>query len=392
MNFSSIKVKVTLAILVSLTVGAFGILYMINTTYENNVNIIARESVKSSEEAFKNLETNDTNMLSSTLKALLENENYKKLFIAKDKDGLYQATSPLFSELKERYRVTHWYFHNPEPDSTCFLRVHKPEKAGDVITRVTYQNSAKNKNFGAGKELGKTAFALRVVHPYYNNGTLIGYMELGEEIDHFLEAMRDQTGNEFGLMLKKEFLDEKEWASTRASHGVRNNWNDQENVLVVNSTTKDTSLMRYDGDIARIPDNGTVLGEVKKGDSVFVRGAFPILDAAQRKVGGVFFARDITPIYNDMKSMQTKVTVFIATLMVAIVAFLVFMLNRLVIRRLNNLIDVATVVVGGDYDTQITPSANDEIGKFEALFEQFRAVFVNLMKDIEEREERQKSA
>lgn len=64
---------------------------------------------------------------------------------------------------------------------------------------------------------------------------------------------------------------------------------------------------------------------------------------------------------------------------------MVFLFDRLIIRRLNGLIDTATRVVGGDCDTQVIPSSKDEIGQFEGLFEQFRTVFVGLVHEVEER-------
>jgi len=62
---------------------------------------------------------------------------------------------------------------------------------------------------------------------------------------------------------------------------------------------------------------------------------------------------------------------------------LTIMLNRLIIRRLNNIVGIANRVVEGDFESKIQPSSTDEIGQFEALFEQFRQVFVNLMKEHE---------
>lgn len=382
MNTNSIKFKVIFTIILSLAIGAFAIIALLNKSYENNINLIAEESIKISEEAFINLEKNDTNMLSSTLEALLENDEYKQLFKEKNFEKLYEVTSPLFNSLKERYRITHWYFHNPEPDSTNFLRVHNKGKNGDVIKRVTYVNSAQSKAFASGKELGKTAFALRVVHPYYDQDELLGYLELGQEIDHFLGIMKEQTGNDYGLLIKKEFLDEKEWESVRASKNLPNNWADQEDVLVVDKTTDDENLMEFEGDIESIPDGGLVLEEINQGDSVFVRGIFPIYDAANKKVGGVFVLHDITSLYNEMKAMQTKAIALIVALMIIISAVIIVMFNKLIITRLNNMIEVATRVVGGDYNTKIIPSANDEIGKFESLFEQFRTVFVSLVDEL----------
>lgn len=388
MNFSSIKFKVIMTVILTLAIGSASIIYLLNVSYKNNIRVVSEQAVKMSEESFKNLEKNDTNMLSATLLSLLENEAFKKAFIARDKDTLYKQTAPLFKEFREKYGITHWYFLNPEPDSTCFLRVHKPTQSGDIIKRATYVGSVKSKQITSGKELGKTAFALRVVHPYYDKGKLIGYLELGEEIDHFLEIMKKQTGNEYGLLIKKEYLDAKEWAAMSNSKGVKNNWNDYKDVVLVDKTTDDIHIIDYEGDLAKIPEGGAVLEDIKKDDKVFVRGIFPLYDAKDRKVGGVFVLRDITPLYNDLKGMQNKAVIFIVALTVILSVVIIGMFNSLIIKRLTNMIEIATRVVGGDYKTQIVPSADDEIGKFESLFEQFRTVFVSLACTLEEDEKK----
>lgn len=388
MNFGSIKFKVIMTVILTLAIGSASIIYLLNVSYETNIKVISEQAVKMSEESFKNLEKNDTNMLSATLLSLLENDAFRKSYIAKDKDSLYKQTAPLFKEFKEKYGITHWYFLNPEPDSTCFLRVHKSTQSGDIIKRATYLNSVKSKQITSGKELGKTAFALRVVHPYYDNGKLIGYMELGEEIDHFFEIMKKQTGNEYGLLIKKEYLDAQEWAAMTTSKGLKNNWNNYKDVVLVDKTTDDTHIIDFSGDIASIPEGGAVLEDIKKDDKVFVRGIFPLYDAKNRKVGGVFVLRDITPQYNNLKGMQNKAVIFIVALMVVLSVVIIGMFNSLIIKRLTNMIEIATRVVGGDYKTQIVPSADDEIGKFESLFEQFRTVFVSLACTLEEDEKK----
>ena len=61
------------------------------------------------------------------------------------------------------------------------------------------------------------------------------------------------------------------------------------------------------------------------------------------------------------------------------------LLDRLVFRRLQRIIRVATRVVGGDYDSEIQVSSKDEVGELEQLFEQFRQVFVDLLRHSEEK-------
>lgn len=73
--------------------------------------------------------------------------------------------------------------------------------------------------------------------------------------------------------------------------------------------------------------------------------------------------------------------------MIGIVVFLI-LLNRWVFRRLAHIINVATRVVGGDYQTEIKVTTEDEIGQFERLFEQFRRVFVDVLSHVPELQEK----
>jgi len=45
-------------------------------------------------------------------------------------------------------------------------------------------------------------------------------------------------------------------------------------------------------------------------------------------------------------------------------------------------------VVGGDFQTEIKVSSDDEVGQLEGLFEQFRRVFVDVLKDLPEFQEK----
>jgi hypothetical protein len=63
-------------------------------------------------------------------------------------------------------------------------------------------------------------------------------------------------------------------------------------------------------------------------------------------------------------------------------------LTSLVFRRLEHIIVVATRVVGGDYDSEIHVSSDDEVGQFERLFEQFRRIFVDVLAHVPELQEK----
>jgi len=133
-----------------------------------------------------------------------------------------------------------------------------------------------------------------------------------------------------------------------------------------------------------VPPSGMVLERFSRGDSVFVRGIFPIYTVAHDTVGAMFVVRDISPVYLAMRQTQNRLVLLIAVAMLAGAILLLSLLTRLVFRRLEHIIAVATRVVGGDYQTEIRVSSEDEIGQFERLFEQFRCVFVDVLSHLPE--------
>ena len=383
----SIKFKVLSGVLACLIAGTIVVIMTLHFSYKSVIDDLALSAVVSSRHAFNNLKQNDTDKLSATLQVLLEDSKYQEAFINGDKAALYNLALPLFTGLKADFGITHWYFLNNSKDGTCFLRVHNRAKNGDKITRFTYQNSIKSGSFASGIELGKTAFALRVVHPYRINGKIAGYMELGEEIDHFFDIMKKETGNEYGLLVEKKYLDKSKWASVRKTKNLTDNWDEFSSKVLINSTTPDEQLLKYNGKITDVDDEGVVLEEIGKNGKNYVRGIFPLYDAGDRKVGAVFVLQDVTDIYTRIMAAQTQVVVTVLIIMVLISLIIIFMTNSLIFKRLEHITVVATKVVGGDFESKIHVSSNDEIGRFESLFEKFRVVFVNTLKEIDESSE-----
>jgi diguanylate cyclase (GGDEF)-like protein len=357
-------------------------IWLSTTFYQNSIQQIARQSIKTANETFINLEDNDIKMLKGCSAALLNNPRLEQAFLSGDREQLYTQTRTIYSALNSSIGLWQWNFI--DTDNKVFLRVQQKEVYGDAISRVSYLESVKSKDFGTGLELGLTGFSLRVVHPFYDDsGKLIGYMELGEEINHFLSDMKKQTGDDYGLLLQKKYLDEKTWDSTAKTLGIRNNWNDMKDVLLVYNTTANNDIVQYNGDIENVPDGGSVLAEIKQGNSYFIRGVFPIYDASQKKAGVIFLMHDITASYQAMKAMQQKTIIIDVLLMIILSLIIILVLNSLIFARLNTVMKQVTRTVGGDYTTRIEVNSKDEVGLFEALFEQFRIIFINTMERLQ---------
>ncbi len=365
----SIKTKILILIGSLILIGAVTSVVFVIIVFNNGLNFYLKYAVRTDINNFKATLQSDTVKLSSTLEALLENEAIKKAYLERDREKLYKIVSPLFQSLRSNYRITHWYFILPEPESVCFLRVHDPTNYGDVINRYTYLNSVKTKSFGTGLELGQTAFALRVVHPYYNKAKLIGYMELGEEIDSFFQILKGGTDNEFGLVILKKYLSEQGWKTVMANQGRRNNWDDLKDLLIVDNTSTNLSL-DLDYNLENLPDNGIVGKNIKSGTKTYNLSIFPITDAGGRKVGGIFSYTDISYLSNLLISLMIRMFIWVCVIIVIII-FITFVILKSVGTEIGTFMNIFTKGASGDLTKRINLSSNDEVGVLSLEFNKF---------------------
>lgn len=249
----------------------------------------ARLAVRRGAALFSELERKDVEQLSKALDALVADPALLEPFRARDRAKLLAAALPRFEKLKAERNITHLYFH--EPARTCFLRVHAPALHGDVIDRETLSQAIATQLIGAGKELGKTAFALRVVKPVRSKGKVVGYVELGEEIDHFLSRMKQLTGDDYGLLVDKSRVDRKELARVRGD----DRWDERPDVVLIDSTIWDERNIGVGASLASLPDEGGAIVEWKEGARSFAGSAFPVRDAGKHVVGALFVRHPIVP-------------------------------------------------------------------------------------------------
>ncbi len=251
-------------------------------------------------DTFYHLKDSDVEMIKGKLTEFMNNDSYKQTFQKRDREKLYQLSLPIFQKNKNESGLTHFYYITPE--GTIFLRVHNKGIFNDSINRITYLQAKKEDSWGSGLELGKTAFALRVVHPYEYQGQSIGYVEFGEEIEHFLPELKSQMNLaekiDFAVIVNKNYIDPQQWASVRKNKGLRDNYNDLTQNVIIDTTRSDdlvfSKLCLSEAELSQVSENGNVFRTCSVGEKTFIIGGFTLLDAAQNKVGAVVVAQDVT--------------------------------------------------------------------------------------------------
>lgn len=387
MKWNSIKTKVSAALIACLLVGVSGILALMHYSFERNASALGQESINGAQRLFAILEAREISKMVAVSDTLITNRQIVDALAARDRGRVIELTAPLYRQLREQ-GITNWMFHTPEPDMAVFLRLHNPTKFGDHLNRFMDKEVVRTHSLVSGKQLAKAGFAVRILRPVLGaNHDVIGYLEFGEEMGQFIHAMKQQTGSDYGLLLSKKFLDREMWAESSKILRRRDNWDDSPGFVVADKTTQSDAILRFQGDPSAIPNQGTVPERYRDGDSVFVRGIYPIRDAAGQTVGAMFVVRDISETYLAMKHIQLILVVVTVVALSLGIFFVLSLLNRLVFQRLAHIIRVATRVVGGDYKSEIKLTSSDEVGELELLFEQFRKVFVDLLAHLSEQQE-----
>ncbi|MBF0402149.1 MAG: EAL domain-containing protein [Magnetococcales bacterium] len=147
----------------------------------------------------------------------------RSALLAGDRESLLREGLPILKSLQENH-VTHLSFHRP--DRVNLLRVHNPDLFNDPINRLTLLQAERSKSFAFGAEIGRTGtLALRGVLPWWNGPTLIGYLEIGKEIEHFVAELQLSFGHTLYTFLQRTALNPTQWRETSRHFGTTLDWN-----------------------------------------------------------------------------------------------------------------------------------------------------------------------
>lgn len=195
------KLFITLTILVF-----FLLIFIIIFDYILQKQSIEKNTINratSYEDYFEKSLIKDVNDIHDSADFIRINETYTNLFLLNEKEKLYKSIKPAFDELNKKLDITHLYFI--EKDGRVFLRVHDYERDNDIINRYTFKKSKETNHIVYGLELGvKNTFTLRLVHHWYKNNELVGYIEIGKEIDKVMADIASRMNLNTILALKKD--------------------------------------------------------------------------------------------------------------------------------------------------------------------------------------------
>ena len=236
----------------------------------------------------------DTEKIEATVRTIKDIPAIREAYLAGDRDALVKAAGPLFADLRKGQEITHFYVHDLEAKN--FIRVHNPKSFGDAIGRPTMVQARQSGKTAAGVEMGASGlFTLRVVVPWSVDGKLIGYIELGEEIDHLLARMRDSLKLDVYALVGKNFLKQEAWEKGMKGLGREARWDLFPTHALASGSDGNLPVEALSDLLAEAAGKaGPVSGSLSaKGTSFFV-GLLPFLGADGREVARMAVAADVS--------------------------------------------------------------------------------------------------
>jgi PAS domain S-box-containing protein len=278
--------------------------------------------LKSSEALFNSYLESDALMMGNALELILRDEKLKAAMKARDRRTLLALSQPIFEQLHAKAYFTHFYFTGP--DRVNILRVHQPERYGDKIDRFTTLQAEKTGKFSHGIELGPLGtFTLRVVVPWFDDKQLIGYVELGEEIEHIIEKLHKVLNIELYVLIEKQYLKRSDWEIGMKMLGNNAEWDRFPSVVLIAQTHK-----IFPDELSQLFSNIQYTPMMKRMQIILNKSHYSVnfvhlKDAANNDTGTMVILRDITGILAENR----KDIFFALAICFVVGAFLVLTLS-----------------------------------------------------------------
>ena len=208
-------------------------------------------------------------------------------------DALQATWRPVFETLRREHHVAHFQFLDAH--RVCLLRVHQSEQRGDRVNRFTAREADRTRRATSGMELGpQGTFILWAVQPVFDGGLLVGYVELGREVEDLLQKRCNRAGLELAVTVRKEHLQRQTWEEGRRLLGKEPDWDRLPHRVVIYASQGRLAAFAAGDDAVRTQTH--VLVQIRRdGTTVPTEVVSTLIVDAERRVTHIQgISRDIT--------------------------------------------------------------------------------------------------
>jgi len=373
-----IKQKITALAGVIILIMTVVIVYTNYVGKHNTLHAITEKQLERYNDIFWGQVESDSTALEKILTVLVNDHDLVDAFLSADREHLLADSVPLFEKFKQQYDITHFYFIDTQ--GKVVLRVHKPSDYGDIIKRATYLQAKNTGKSGKGIEMGVNFFSLRVVTPVYKNNEIVGYFELGQELDHLINGFKKITHADISMWASHQYAQDNKLTE------IFKNVNGWYRIMASDINLHDDFLNAFAAGDKNLHDDFVYTFstesnvetssdfEIEANGSAYGINTFPFKDAFGKEIGLLMISNDITEQKNELFNymlMISGITVVVLLLVFGVTVYL----SGTMIRPLQNassaLKDISEGDSGGNLTRRLDAESNDEVGELAENFNSF---------------------
>lgn len=333
----SLKLRILLPLVAaSLVVLCIGIYFIAHMESEHKDTAVLQEAEAMQGHFQSSLDTK-AEVMAVGLQFIAGNEELVSALRSGDRRRLLQLAGPINERLHRDHNITHFYFHNSQRIN--LLRVHKPDRYGDTIDRFTALGAEHTGTLFSGIELGPLGtFTLRSVLPITQDGQLLGYIELGQEIDNLIQQLHTMFQVELLMFVDKRFLVQSEWESGMRMLNRPFSWKQfPQAVLLSKSLREDVSFEPFshisdafalNSASSNASDTISIYQDIELQGHQYWAAVIPVQDAGRRPVATLVMLRDMTETIALSRRYLLQFTTIFASVGLTILALIYSILGR----------------------------------------------------------------
>ena len=211
---NNIKRRYFIAIFVLFVFVAYSIIYKINS---RTVDILLTTKTDSMFLEYQTIYHNNQKIADLIFETEIGKSDIIELFKYREREKLYQYLLVNYKKFRA-FSVRQLHFHLPNNDS--FLRMHRPSKFGDNLskTRLTVKYVNENKRPIDGFEEGKVFNGFRFVYPLFDGTQHIGSVEISFSALAFIKEIESNYKIKSNFLIDKRVVDENVFKSEQSNY------------------------------------------------------------------------------------------------------------------------------------------------------------------------------
>lgn len=270
----------------------------------------------------------DGGLMRAVVHAMMGNAAIEAAFRKADRDGLEQHARALFETLRSDHRITHLYFTGA--DRINLYRLHSPDTYGDRIDRATMLQAYSRKQAVHGLELGPLGtLTLRMVMPWQQGGRVLGYVEIGEEVKHLIDEVRDSLAVDLVVLVNKRFLAQQQWQRGQTlmqRQDPEGDWHRFSNHVALAQTSGQLPAAFDDRMLTRLLHGSAV--EINDHGQSLHMAVVLLEDAGGHHIGELVILRDITAFESTFNRYMAGVVLLSLAVAASVLALFYVALER----------------------------------------------------------------